>query len=150
MDAAGFLTTEFGERLPQLSANDRYIAYVSNESGRDEVYVQSFPAGGNRVLVSVNGGTLPRWGRDGRELFYVRGDALLAVSVTTAPAFEVRSTSELFRHPGLAKDDGRPFAYDISNDGQRILLVEPVNAGTAPAPPIRVIQNWYEEFRDRK
>ena len=96
-----FLTGEFDERLPRLSPNGQYVAYVSNESGRDEVYVQSFPAGGNRVLVSVDGGTLPRWSPDGTELFYVRGDTLLAVSVTADRSFEVQSTSELFRHPGL-------------------------------------------------
>ena len=68
-----FLQTPFSERAPRFSPDGRYVAYVSNESGQNEVYVQPFPEGGRKVTVSNNGGTKVRWSRDGNELFYVEG-----------------------------------------------------------------------------
>ena len=145
-----FLRTPFRERGPRFSPDDRYVAYVSNESGQNEVYVQPFPEGGRKVTVSSNGGTSVRWSRDGRELFYVEGETLVAVSVSRESSFSVGSTTHLFKHPGL-----RPLLtyapYDVSADGQRFILAELVGAGAdAPEPSIRVVQNWYEEFRDRE
>ena len=143
--------TSFSEALAQLSPDGRNIAYVSDESGRDEVYVQRFPVGGRKVPVSVRGGTRPRWSRDGNELFYVEDQALVAVSVSTEPLFEVRSTTRLFEHPGLAKDNTRFLqTYDVPAEGRRFLLVEQASSGSISELQIRVVQNWYEEFRDHE
>ena len=145
-----FLQTPFREVVPKLSPDGHYVAYVSNESGRDEVYVQPFPEGGRKVTVSSNGGTRARWSRDGKELVYVEGNTLVAVSVSTAPSFSVGSATRLFEHPGL----GAGFAYtpyDVSADGQRFILAEPVEEGAeTPEPSIRVVQNWFAEFRGRE
>ena len=145
-----FLQTPFAERVPRLSPDGRYVAYVSDESGQDEVYVQPFPNGGRRVTVSSNGGTKVRWSRDGKELFYVEGQTLVAVSVSSGSSFSVGSATRLFEHPGLR--EGFNYApYDVSADGQRFILAAPVGEGAeAPEPSIRVVQNWYEEFRDRE
>ena len=81
-----FLATPASEYLGQISPDGKWIAYISDESGRDEVYVRSFPASGSKWPVSNGGGTYPRWRRDGKELFFVSpGGALMAVPVRPAP-----------------------------------------------------------------
>ncbi len=144
------MQTPFGEYVPRFSPDGRYVAYVSNESGQREVYVQPFPEGGRKVTVSSNGGTKVRWSRDGKELFYVEGQTLVAVSVSSGLSFSVGSATRLFEHPGLRP--GRNYApYDVSADGQRFILAEPVAEGAdGPEPSIRVVMNWFEEFRDRQ
>ena len=68
-------------------AAPRWVAYSSDESGRNEIYVQSYPSGANRIAVSTGGGILPRWSRDGKELFYVTGDAVVAVAIRPDGSF---------------------------------------------------------------
>ena len=92
-----FLQTSFRERAPKLSPDGRFIAYDSDESGQDEVYVLPFPEGGSRTTVSNNGGRQARWSRDGKELFYVEGGTLMAVPVEASPNFSVGS----YGHPDL-------------------------------------------------
>ena len=147
-----FLQTPFGEFVPRFSPDGRYVAYVSNESGQFEVYVQPFPEGGRKVTLSNNGGRKVRWSRDGKELFYVEGQTLVAVSVSSGSSFSVGSATPLFGHPGLGLGAGLDSApYDVSADGQRFILAEPVGEGAdAREPSIRVVQNWFEEFRDRE
>ena len=145
-----FLQTPFNQLVPRFSPDGRYVAYVSDESGQMEVYVQPFPEGGRKVTVSSNGGTKVRWSRDGKELFYVEGQTLVAVSVSSGSSFSVGSATRLFEHPGLSP--GTNYApYDVSVDGQRFILAEPVGEGAdAPEPSIRVVQNWFAEFRSRE
>ena len=127
-----FLQTKFRGRTPRLSPDGRYIAYASNESGQDEIYVQPFPERGRRATVSNNSGQQPRWSPDGRELFYVEGTTLTAVSVDTGTTFSARSRTPLFEHPSL----GRSFypQYDVSADGQRFIIPTPVEDAPAPSP----------------
>ena len=147
-----FLHTPFNERAAKFSPDGRHVAYVSDESGQWEVYVRPFPQRGRRSTVSSNGGTQPRWSRDGKELFYVEGSTLVAVSVSSGPTFSVGSARRLFEHPGLPDSRGSLSypKYDVSTDGRQFVLHEPVDLGEeAPKPSIRVVQNWFEEFRDR-
>jgi len=145
-----FLQTSFSELASRFSPDGSYIAYVSNESGQNEVYVRSFPEGGRKVTVSSNGGKSPRWSRDGGELFYVEGETLVSVSVSSDSSFSAGSTTRLFEHPGLRPRLTYAY-YDVAVDGQRFILAEPVGvSAAAPEPSIRVVQNWYEEFRDRE
>src|SRR5262249_6998124 len=89
--------TEASEGVGTLSPDGRWLAYVSDESGRNEVYVQSFPRGGGKRLVSTGGGSSPRWRRDGRELFYYAGDGkLMAAPVRSGESFEIGSVVSLF------------------------------------------------------
>ena len=140
------LRTPFDEAIPRFSPDGRHIAYVSNESGQNEVYVERFPEGGQKVTVSSGGGKGARWSRNGQELFYVEGETLIAVSVSTASSFSVGSTTLLFDHASLKNS---PVPYDVSADGQRFILPEPLG-GEAAEPSIRVVLNWFEEFRDRE
>ena len=109
--------------------------------------MQLFPEGGVKRTVSRNGGRQVRWSRDGKELFYVEGSTLVAVSVSTGPSFSVATSTRLFEHPGLS---GHQYPqYDVSADGRRFVLRENVEEQGAK-PAIRVVQNWYEEFRGRE
>ena len=145
-----FLRTPFRESAAKFSPDSRFVAYVSNESGRGEVYVQPFPEGGRRLTVSSNGGRQPRWRRDGKELFYLEGATLVAVSVSTSPSFSVGSATRLFKTIGTRAGRWGPYPqYDVSPDGQRFILAEPVGEGATSEPSIRVVQNWFAEFRGR-
>ena len=144
-----FLDTPSNEQVAKLSPDGRYVAYVSDESGQDEVYVQPFPEGGRRWTVSNNGGMGHRWSGDGDELFYVEGtDTLMAVEVSTEGEFSAGTPHRLFRHPGLIPGSYYP-RYDISKDGQRFLTAEAV-AGETAQRSIQVVENWFAEFRGRQ
>lgn len=123
------LTSPFDERSPALAPNDRWLAYVSNETGRDEVYVRPFPEGGARWLVSTAGGTEPRWRRDGRELFYRNADSVFAIQVRTQPDFAAGPRTLLF--VGNFLTNYRHATYDAHPDGQRFVFIsgEPDEAG---------------------
>jgi Tol biopolymer transport system component len=147
-----FSQSAFDEVVPRISPDGRYVAYVSNESGRGEVYVQPFPEGGRKVTVSSNGGAKVRWSPDGKELFYIEGETLVAVSVSTEGDFSADEATRLFEHPSLRLGELGNFAhYDVSADGQRFILPEPAGEGAdAPEPSIHVVENWFEEFRARE
>lgn len=121
---------------PRLSPDGRYLAYESRESGRVEVFVGSFPDGTQlRRKISVRGGRSPRWSSDGKELFYLRGSTLMAVSVQASGNGIVSgSPQELFTSPDLE------LGFAPSSDGQRILTIAPV--GEIPAPAVHVVENW--------
>ena len=127
----------FGQFSPRfgLSPNGNWIAYSATEAGREEVYVQSFPAG-RRFTVSTNGGAAPGWRKDGRELFYVATDGrLTAVPVTPhETSIDFGSPQALFP----ARFDFNR-AYEVSADGQRFLVATPANPGGAA---ITVVLNW--------
>ncbi len=129
---------------PDLSPDGRYIAYESAESGRPEVYVRPFPEGDWKKQISTSGGGKPRWRSPG-EVLYVEDESLMAVQVSTAPEFSAGSPQRLFTEEGLFA--GRGQTYDVTPDGQRIVVVE---GRQTPWPrEIQVVQNWFEEFRDR-
>jgi serine/threonine protein kinase len=139
-----YLTSEFNEGSGRLSPDVQWMAYVTDESGRDEVYVQRFPGGGGKIPISTNGGTRPRWRRDGRELFYVGADErLVAVDVKLGATFGAGVPHPLFQVPLRGWTNRNDYAdardnYAISADGQRIL----VNASDRKSTPITVILNW--------
>jgi Tol biopolymer transport system component len=123
------IVSRFDERAPALSPDDRWLAYVSNETGRDEVYVRPFPGGGGRWLVSAAGGTEPRWRRDGRELFYRNADSLFAIQIPVQPEFAIGQRTLLFTAAYLR--NGRHATYDVGPSGNQFIFItgEPENAG---------------------
>ncbi|MGH7644489.1 MAG: hypothetical protein ACREMR_02785, partial [Gemmatimonadales bacterium] len=134
------------EAFPALSRDGRWLAYVSDESGRLEVYVRPFPGPGGRVQVSVGGGSEPVWTRDGRELFY-REDAgptsrLIAAAVRTSPAFEVVSRTPLFDVSNYAEVEDHA-NYDVHPDGRSFVMIRRPQASY-----IQLIQNWPAMLRD--
>ena len=147
-----FLSTPAAERSPKLSLDGRFVAYVSDESGSNEIYVRPFPDGAGKWPVSVNGGSQLRWRSDGKEFYHVEGQAvLMAVSVSTEGVFTLGQPQQLFESSDLIElGGGVSPTYDVSADGQRFVTVAPVGGDEAAPPKIRVVENWYEEFRDRE
>jgi serine/threonine-protein kinase len=133
------LETRFNESFAVLSPDDRFLAYVSDESGTAEVYLLPFRGDGGRVPVSTNGGTEPMWSRDGRELYYRLGEQSMAASVSPGAEPELGKPSMLFQ--GHFRQGTRVAQYDVSTDG-RFLMV-----GESPADRIHVVLNWFEELK---
>ena len=142
------LETPFMESLPRFSPDGRYVAHLSNESGRYEIYVRTFPQGGDRYQVSVDGADQARWSRDGKELFFVQGDQLMAAAVSSnGDGFATETPQLLFRHAALNVSTSTSF--DVAADG-RFVVVEPVESEDDRPPRIHVVQNWFAEFEDRQ
>lgn len=147
-ESVPLLRTPARELVAKFSRDGRYIAYCSNESGRYEVFVQSFPSGKQRWQVSFSGGTQPRWSRDGKELFYVNDDELIAVPVDTDGGFRLGRPQSLYRSKNL--QNGFPIpTYDVSHDGQRFVMVESLDGVEGQRGAIEISQNWFAEFRGR-
>jgi Tol biopolymer transport system component len=143
-DAVQYSHSGFNKTQAHVSPDGRWMAYTSYESGRDEVYVDSFPTAGNRRQVSVGGGMQPRWRRNGSELFYLAPDqVLMTVPVTSGPGrFDLGRAMPLFRTrlvPTGSQIAGWSAMYDVTADGQRFLLNGPP---ADPGPPITVVLNW--------
>jgi Tol biopolymer transport system component len=140
------ITTEFTEKGISLSPDGRWLAYASNESGTDEVYVVPFPnAGEARWAISTGGGNEPRWAHSGRELFYRNGSLeMVAVEVDTDPVFSVTRSTVLF--PASDFHRGTQLAqYDVTSDDQRFLMITRADQG-ADGDLILVV-NWFEELK---
>ena len=148
-----FLQSRFNERTAKFSPDGRYVAYSADESGEFEIYIRRFPDAGGLRRVSVNGGSQPRWRADGEELFYVEGDTLIAVPVSTSPELKVGRPEALFSSPGLMLRLDNVLGYDVTSDGQRFVVWEPLEAAEGAEQTaqqsIRVVQNWFAEFKDR-
>ena len=151
--------SEFGETHPSISPDADWIAYTSNRSGRDEVYVERFPALGNRQVVSTDGGERPRWSPDGRELFYFSGDdaSMMAVPVDTDDGgngnFSAGTPSVVFE--GVLYQNRDNAAYDVAANGERFLVISPTSGVVGAlgdvftSPPIHVVLNWFDELQAR-
>ena len=118
-----------------FSPNGRFLAITADDGARQQVWVHA-TQGVERWQVSVNGGTMPRWHPNGRELFYWRGDQLVSVPVTTGAGFSAGESTLLFA--------GRfdTSAYDVSPDGTRFLILQPPDARP---PQFMVVTNWFAE-----
>jgi Tol biopolymer transport system component len=140
-----FLVTPFDERSPMVSPGGRWVAYISDESGRDEIYVQPFPGGGEKWLISTAGGIEPMWSPDGRELFYRNPNQMMSVVVETEPGFKAGTPRVVFDGQySLDTAAGHP-RYGVSPDGQHFLMLKR-EEGDQPAH-INVVLNWFEELK---
>jgi serine/threonine protein kinase len=134
----------------RFSPDGRWIAYVSAESGRNEVWVRSYPGAGTRIQISADGGTQPVWSRNNRELFFRNGDQTLVVTVGLSPSIAVGKPQVLFSHADLDDSSGSAYEmaadYDVSPDGQRFIMRKH-NLETAQIPAARIILNWFDELK---
>ncbi len=132
-EPAVWLQTTFDEGDADLSPDGRFVVYTSDESGRTEVYVRSFPAASGKRPISAGTGYRPKWGRDGKEIFYINAGSLYAVDISL-DLVSIGSPRKLFQNA----ESG----YDISSDGKRFLFTVNEAADTAKPPAIHVIENW--------
>jgi eukaryotic-like serine/threonine-protein kinase len=154
-EARPVAASRFGEGSAKFSPDGQWIAYSSNESGREEVYVQSFPGGGRKLQVSSAGGTDPVWRGLGGELYYRQEDKMMAVSVTTTgPDFRASAPRQLWEgtySSGTGSSCGMPgvssASYDVTPDGQRFLMVR---EDETYSTRIVVVVNWAEEVKARE
>jgi len=143
-----FLNSQFNEWYPEFSPDGRWIAYSSDESKREEVYVRSFPDPGMKHQVSSYGGYEPLWARNGKQLFYRSGDQVWAVDIRTDGGFSTGKPRLLFERPGYGS--GGPIrSYDLSQDGQRFLMVKLEQRKPTPVTEMILVQNWFEELKQK-
>ena len=138
------LRSDLGDlNTPRIAPNGRWLAYTSNESGRDEIYLVPYPAVTSaRRQVSADGGSAPRWTRAGRELVYRNGRQMMAASVDPISG-QLGAPTELFH--GALEIDGNVSTYDVTGDGERFLMLRRA-AGAEPRQVI-IVTNWFKELR---
>jgi eukaryotic-like serine/threonine-protein kinase len=145
--------TPFSELNAEVSADGRWLAYQSNETGKEEIYVRPFPnVEAGKWQVSTNGGMQPLWARNGRELFYVLAGALMRVPFTGASAFEAGKPSKVLDGPYLLNipvGGGLGRMYDATRDGQRFLMIKDSSAADGGEARIVLVQNWFSELERR-
>ena len=124
----------------QFSPDGKWVAYESNETGRNEIYVVPFPGPGGKSQVSTDGGAQPRWNRNGRELFFRSGAKMMAVDVETGAVFRAGTPRMLFEK--VSSD------YDVAPDGRRFLMLKPA-VTTTDSSELHVILNWFDDLRRR-
>ena len=141
--AKPLVVTRFNERGATLSPDGQWMAFVSDESGLDEVYVQPFPGPGAKTPISTRGGLQPAWSRDGRELFYRERDSLMSVRVAFSP-LSASVPTRLFEMPAAVYNLDPNFAdYDVAPDGRFIAI----RGEDRPNDEINVVLNWREDVR---
>jgi len=143
------LSASHEETGATLSPDGRWMAYVSDESGTNEVYVRPFPdAGASRQQLSRAGGTQPLWSHSGREIFYINGDgSMVAARVVTEPTFRIEGESALFAVTG--EQDAVYRVYDVSRDDQRFLMLLRIEQDDDGASDrLILVRNWYTELAE--
>ena len=143
-----FLNSPAFEGFPEFSPDGRWMAYVSDESGRMEVYVRPFPGPGGKWQISQEGGIAPLWARDGKQLFYYQDDGgqIWAVDVRADGGFSASKPRLLFKAPGWV--GGMPIrSWDVSLDGQRFLMVKNEGGTPTPVTELVLVMNWSQDLQ---
>jgi Tol biopolymer transport system component len=128
-----------------ISPDGKWMAYVSDESGQNEVYVRAYPQGDARYQISLGGATEPVWDRDGNQLYYRQGSTLMVAALASSST-ALRATRRDSLFAGSFRQNPRWTAYDVFPDGNRFVLVKP---GKSTIQPI-VVLNWLEALRRRQ
>jgi serine/threonine-protein kinase len=144
--AVPIVATKFSEISPTLSPNGRWLAYVSNETGADEVYVAPFPdTRAGKWAISMSGGTEPLWSHRGNELFYRDASGnVVAVEINTSPAFSLGRATTLFPAAGFTSLRFTP-QYAVAPDDRRFLMIRQLETSTPDK--LIVVENWFEELK---
>ena len=137
-----FLGTPFNETGAAFSPDGRWIAYTSVETGRNALYVHTFPGSGEKEQVSTGGGGGPGWPADGKELYYSAGRAIMAVPVDLGGAFKAGKPRALLTAPtGLDV-----FANSVTGDGSRFLALQ---SGETDTTQLNLSLNWLDDLKSR-
>ncbi len=145
-----FLNSPFAEWAPAFSPDGRWLAYTSNESGNDEVYVQPFPSPGGKLQVSTGGGRSPKWSRNGKELFYRTADSKIMVVTYSATGNSFQADKPRLWSPGQFTSLGLFLNFDLHPDGKRFAVLKAPGAGDASkANKVSFIFNFFDELRSK-
>ena len=142
--AQPFLVSPASNVGGQFSPDGRVVAYVSDETGRDEIYIRPFARPGEAVAVSTDGGHDPRWSRDGKELFYRHGDSFLAATISTASGLSAGDPHRLFDLRAAPGRSANHAGYDVGPDGRFLVLI--LDPRAIPTQ-LNVVLNWFEELK---
>ena len=147
-----FLESRFTLKYPEFSPDGRWMAYVSDESGADEVYVQPYPGPGEKIRISTEGGSAPIWTKDGTELLFRdrdrQGGRFFSAAIHSLSPFRADAPRLLFKTKNEDYNGGAPIrGWDVSADGRRFLLVRPLESTDKPVTVLQVAQNWFEELK---
>ncbi len=150
-----YLRANWNERQGDISPDGRWMAYASDESGRNEIYVRSFPEPGAPVQISDSGGVGPAWAPDGSTIYYAGGQWMMRASLSLQQGqVTVRSRTRLFPHSGLEVTTasffqtlGFPRRYDVDPTSNRFLMVQSKEEVFNLGVPVRVVTNWFEELK---
>ncbi len=138
-EVSPLLATSSDERMPMFSPDGRWLAYLSDQSGRYEVYIMPYPGPGGATQISVQGGQTPSWNPNGGELLFSGSEGkLMSVAITTQPELRVDTPRALFDLEGA-------LLGDIAPDGERFLMIREEESGTQ----INIVLNWFEELKER-
>ncbi len=142
------VVSQFTERDPTLSPDGRWMAYSSNETGQDEVYVVPFPnSAAAKWPISTGGGREPLWSHSGREIFYRSGANMVSVAVQTSPSFSAGKTTVLFPVQSLGGGGGNHRQYDVTPDDKRFIFYR--SLGGIAATNLVFVENWFEELKKK-
>ena len=142
-----FAASKSDEAFPEFSRDGRWLVYASNESGRYEVYVRSFPDGRRTLPISSEGGVSPMWSPDGRELFYWNIDFTKLMKVDISPGQNLSAGTPRLLFEFAAAVSRMVRVYDITPDGRRFLIREKKNYSLPPVTELNLVRNWFEELK---
>ena len=139
-----YLDAGYNESQADFSPDGRWVAYASNETGRQEVYVQPYPGRGGKWMISSGGGQAPRWSRTGREIFFRNDEAFMTVPVETQPTFKAGTPRALFRDAiYMGQRD-----YDVAPDGEHFLMIKRKEASVGENQ-VNMVLHWNEELKGK-
>jgi serine/threonine protein kinase/Tol biopolymer transport system component len=143
-DATPFLNTGFDEVAPMISPDGRWIAYQSDETGANEIYVRTFPGPGGKWTISTGGGSQPVWAKNQPQLFYRGSEGIMAVTYKeSGGAFEPGRPRLWVARKGLSQ------WFDVSPDGKRVVIIENDRSEDTSATPLTFVLNFFDELRRR-
>jgi len=143
--AEPFFVGQFAEAHPMFSPDGKWIAFTSDRSGRNEVYVKPFPGEGSIIPISTDGGVQPVWAANGKELFYRSRDKMMVVSVETEPTVQAGTPKLLFEASYASSWLNQTSNYDVAPDGQRFVMVKEIE--DQEVGQIHIVLNWLEELK---
>jgi hypothetical protein len=142
------LNSTFKESDPRISPDGNFLAYVSEESGKSQVYLTRFPSGSGKWQVSVEGGHYPVWSPLGDELFFLNRTLLMQVDVVTAASVQLGTPRTLFDAAQVGVEATGDARFDVSRDARRFLMVQAVHEQNI-TPHLVINYDWLTQFRDR-
>jgi hypothetical protein len=143
--AVPFLAEEYNEHSPAISPDGKWIAYTSDQTDRNEIWITPYPGPGQKEKVSINGGVGALWSPDGHELFYREGYKMIAVSIQTTPSLNLGIPEVLFENQDYIHIWNIPY-YDIHSDGDKFVMVKDEETSLNR---INIVINWFEELKEQ-